>query len=113
MGFHARRCGRKWIAAAVHKLRFHSAIPDDLVNALDNYEEVSPKLANRFRECVDRRLDEIAKHPELFPVDVPPIRFAKIDRFPYLIFFAEKSDLVFVIAIVHGASDPSKWRSRN
>ena len=47
------------------------------------------------------------KHPEMFPADIPPIRFAKIERFPYLIFFVEKSDFVSVIAIVHGASDPS------
>ena len=53
------------------KLRFHKAIPDDLVNALEFHEEVSPRLANRFRENVDRRFDEIAKHPKMFPVDIP------------------------------------------
>ena len=95
-----------------HRLRFHSAIPNDLVGAIDYYEGISPELANRFRDNVDRRLDEIAKHPEMFPTDVPPIRFAKIDRFPYLIFFLTKPDFVLVMAIVHGASDPSKWRSR-
>ncbi len=93
-------------------LRFHPAIPDDLVKALDYYEEISPTLADSFREKVDRRLDEIAEHPELFPFDLPPIRFAKVDRFPYLIFFTAKAEFVAVIAIVHGASDPGKWRSR-
>jgi hypothetical protein len=72
--------------AMAHRLRFHSAVPVDLVVALDYYKDVSPKLANRFRDIVDKRLDEIAAHPELFPVDVSPIRFAKIDRFPYSIF---------------------------
>ena len=95
-----------------HRLRFHSAIPDDLVNALDYYEGVSHTLANRFRDSVDKRLDDIAKNPELFVFDAPPIRFAKIDRFPYLIFFTVQSGFAFIIAIVHGASDPNKWRSR-
>ena len=112
VGFDANKSGNKWTNAVARRLRFHKAIPDDLVNALDYYEGVSPRLANRFRENVNRRLDEIAKHPEMFPVDIPPLRFAKIDRFPYLIFFVEKSDFVSVIAIAHGASDPSKWRSR-
>ena len=98
--------------AVARRLRFHKAIPGDLVNALDYYAEVSPELASRFRENVDSRLDEIMKHPPMFPFDIPPIRFAKIDRFPYLIFFVERSDIVSVIAIVHGASDPNKWRSR-
>jgi plasmid stabilization system protein ParE len=95
-----------------HKLIFDPSIPDDLAEAIDYYENISPNLANRFRASVDRRLDDIANHPELFPVDVPPIRFAKIDRFPYLVFFSVYATFVSVIAIVHGSSEPSKWRSR-
>jgi len=94
------------------KLRFHSAIPGDLDSALEYYESVSAALANRFRESVNERLDQVAETPHSFPIDVPPIRFAKVDRFPYLIFFVPKPELVSVLAIVHGASDPSKWRSR-
>lgn len=95
-----------------HKLRFHSAIPEDLVNALDYYDEISNALGNRFRDNVDRRLDDIATNPEMFPFDVPPVRFAKIDRFPYLIFFAVTTEVVRILAIVHGASNPEKWRTR-
>ena len=98
--------------AVAHKLRFHHAIPDDLEEALDYYEKISPELANRLRGNIDRRLDDIVERPEWFPMDIPPIRFAKVSCFPYLIFFILKSDLVFVAAIVHGASEPEKWRSR-
>lgn len=94
------------------ELRFHSAIPDDLVNALDYYDGISSALGNRFRENVNRRLDEIANDPEAFPFDIPPIRFAKIDRFPYLVFFAIELETVRILAILHGASNPEKWRAR-
>ncbi len=94
------------------RLVFNSSIPDDLAVALEYYEEISPALANRFRENTDRRLDDIAERPESFPVDIPPIRFAKIDRFPYLIFFVAKTDFVSVIAIVHASSEPRTWRDR-
>ena len=94
------------------RLIFNSSIPDDLASALDYYEEISPALANRFRENVDRRLDDIAERPESFPKDVSPTRFAKIDRFPYLIFFVAKASFVSVIAIVHTSSEPDKWRDR-
>jgi plasmid stabilization system protein ParE len=87
-------------------------IPDDLAEPLDYYEKISSDLANRFRASVDQRLDDIAERPESFPVDVPPIRFAKIDRFPYLVFFSVKATFVSVIAILHGSSDPSNWRNR-
>lgn len=95
-----------------HKLIFNASIPDDLAAAISYYEDISPAVANRFRTAVDRRLDEIAKRPESFPGDVTPIRFAKIDQFPYLIFFVLKSDLVSVIAILHGSTEPGMWRKR-
>lgn len=95
-----------------HRLIFNPSIPDDLVAALDYYSEMSPALADRFRSAVNRRLDNIAERPESFPVDVDSIRFAKIDRFPYLVFFVLKSDFVSVLAIVHGSKDPVAWRNR-
>ena len=58
------------------------------------------------------RLDEIAERPDSFPLDIPPIRFAKIDRFPYLVFFSVHAHFVSVIAIVHGSREPSNWRER-
>ena len=64
--YRANNYGSKWTNAVAHRLRFHSAIPDDLAKALDYYEEISPTLANRFRDKVDRRLDQIAEHPEVF-----------------------------------------------
>jgi len=98
--------------AVAHKLRFHPSIPNDLVNALEYYEGVSRMLSNRFRNSVDQRLDSIAQNPEIFPFDISPIRFAKIGRFPYLIFFVIKPEFISIIAIVHGAADPKKWRNR-
>ena len=112
MGSRAIRSGNRWTTAVAHKLRFHVAIPDDLINALDYYDTISNALGNRFRENVERRLDDIASHPEAFPFDEAPIRFAKVDRFPQLIFFAVESEVVQILAIVHGASDPEKWRTR-
>lgn len=95
------------------RLIFNRLIPDDLTAALDYYEEISPALADQFRAEVNRRLDDITERPESFPVDVSPIRFAKLHRFPYLAFFVVKSEFVSVIAIVHGSSEPDEWRNRN
>jgi len=95
-----------------HELRFHRSIPDDLDEAIDYYEQISPTLADAFRANVDRRLDDIVETPELFPFDLQPVRFAKIEKFPYLIFFTVKPGFIAILAIVHGASDPEKWRSR-
>lgn len=94
------------------KLIFAPGVPDDLLVALEYYDSISPELANRFRANVNRRLRDIAVEPEIFPFDVPPIRFARIAQFPYLIFFVDKPTFVSVLAVLHGSSDPDKWRQR-
>jgi plasmid stabilization system protein ParE len=95
-----------------HKLIFHASIPDDIEDAISYYEQFSPALADRFRAVVNERLNDVADRPESFPVDVPPIRFAKIHRFPYLIYFSTKPEFVSILAILHGATEPGAWRSR-
>lgn len=94
------------------KVVFHPSIPDDLDEAVGYYEEISTVLANRFRDQVNCRLNEIVDHPELFPLDLAPVRFAKIERFPYIVFFAVNEFTVIILAIVHGRSDPAKWQDR-
>jgi plasmid stabilization system protein ParE len=96
-----------------HRLIFDPEIPDDLATALDHYERVSPELANRFRQNVNRRLDDVAERPESYAFDVDPIRFAKVDRFPYLVFFVVNPNFVSILAVVHGSSEPDKWRCRH
>ena len=94
------------------RLVFHPSIPDDLAGAVGYYEDISTVLANRFRDQVNRRLNEIVDNPESFPLDLAPVRFAKIERFPYIVFFAVNEFMVSILAIVHGRSDPTKWQDR-
>ena len=81
-----------------HKLIFHPSISVDLAGAVGYYEEISIVLANRFRDQVNRRLNEICDHPELFPLDLAPVRFAKIEHFPYIVFFAVNEFTVSILA---------------
>ena len=64
-----------------HKLVFHSSIPDDLESALDYYDGISSAVTQRFRAAVSRAIAAVRERPEIFPLDVAPIRFAKVDRF--------------------------------
>lgn len=95
------------------RLRFHRLVASDLREAIQWYDDISVGLGNRFRELVDTRFDEIAEHPERFPRAFGDVRFARIPRFPYLVLFREVSEVVFVLGVFHGASDPKKWRRRS
>ena len=81
------------------RLILNPSIPSDLTAALNHYDEISPALGNRCRAEVDRRLDDIADRPESFPLDVSPIRFAKLHRFPYIIFFTVKGTISTTIIV--------------
>ncbi len=94
------------------KLVFNKAIPQDPAHALEYYESISPALADRFRSSVDRKLDQILENPESFPFDETPIRFANLERFPYVIFYTVGARFLSILAILHGSSDPARWRNR-
>jgi toxin ParE1/3/4 len=87
-------------------------VPDDLKAAVEYYEAISPALANRFRDVVTLKLHQIRADPESFPFDERPTRFANLGRFPYVMFFTADAQAVTVIGVLHGASDPDRWRSR-
>lgn len=94
------------------KLIFHASIPDDLVSAIAYYDRISVTLGDRFRDNVKLRLAQVSERPESFPTDIGPIRFARVERFPYLIFFVARTESILVLAIVHGSSNPDRWRNR-
>jgi len=94
------------------RLRFHRLAPDDLRDAINWYDEISVELANRFRGSVESCLDKVDAHPEAFAVAFDDVRFARIERFPYLILFREDRDTVHVLGVFHSASDMEKWRHR-
>ena len=95
------------------QLRFHSKLVSDLRNASEWYDSISIELGNRFRSHVDSRLDDIAENPDSFGIVFDDFRFARIQRFPYIIIFRNRQYCVHVLGLFHGTSDPEKWHRRS
>ena len=70
-------------------LRFHPLVASDLDGAIEWYDQISVALGNRFREMVDSRFDDIVRSPQSFALAFDEVRFARIQRFPYLVLFRE------------------------
>lgn len=96
------------------RLRYHPLVVDDISAAIDWYEVRSVGLGERFRWAVDGRFDDIVATPEIFPLafDDLDFRFARIPKFPYLVLFRVRGEIVDVLGVLHSASDPAKWRRR-
>jgi plasmid stabilization system protein ParE len=82
-------------------------------DAADYYERQRKGLGAEFIAEIRTVLNRIAENPRLYVVVERDIRRARVTRFPYIVIYRDEQDEVIVIAIVHGARDPSVWRSRD
>ena len=72
--------------------------------------ESSPR--RRVPGLVERTLEAVERSPEQFPIALRDIRKALVRRFPYVVYYVVLSDVISVIAIVHGRRDPGVWQAR-
>ncbi len=82
----------------------------DLAQAYKWYNENVPGLGSDFLAVVERALESIQGNPLRFPVIYRNVRRALVKRFPFGIFFVTEEERVVVLAVMHTARDPAKWR---
>jgi plasmid stabilization system protein ParE len=94
------------------RVTFTSAARLEIIEAFDWYENESVGLGIRLQAEIDRQLLRIADHPQQFPKLLGDVRRARLQRFPYGLFFRELGGNVQVIAFFHFSRDPMVWRGR-
>ncbi|WP_414576329.1 type II toxin-antitoxin system RelE/ParE family toxin [Anabaena sp. CCY 9402-a] len=63
---------------------------------------------------IEKFILKIQQNPNLgTPYKIEGIRRYAIQRFPYLIFYTELEEVIWVIAIAHGKRKPNYWKQRN
>jgi plasmid stabilization system protein ParE len=85
---------------------------EDLLEAREWYDNMRPRLGERFALAVDATVDAIAEGPLQFQVVYRNRRRAGVRRFPYGIFFEVQEHRIVVIACFHGRRNPRRWQSR-
>ena len=84
----------------------------DLLETRDWYERQRPGLGEAFTNLADETVDRIEAMPQMYAVVFRDVRRVKLRRFPYLIYYRVSSDLIEVIAVLHGSRDPKLWHER-
>ncbi|WZO97899.1 type II toxin-antitoxin system RelE/ParE family toxin [Isosphaeraceae bacterium EP7] len=69
-------------------------------------------LGEAFLDRVNETLDRIGRMPELHAPIFAGIRRARVERFPYHVFYRILEDRVEVLAIHHSSRDPKNWKDR-
>jgi toxin ParE1/3/4 len=84
----------------------------DSLETRDWYERQQPGLGGAFADLLDETVDRIEAMPQMYAVVFRDVRRVKLRRFPYLIYYRLASELIEVIAVLHGSRDPKLWQER-
>jgi toxin ParE1/3/4 len=92
----------------------HSEARAELDEAVAYYEGLRLGLGVDLLSEVEKGIARIQQNPKLFPVyKDTDFRKCLVNRFPYLIFYQELDDKIWIIAIAHGKRRPDYWKARS
>ncbi len=93
-------------------LRVRPEAESDLAEACDWYSKQADGLGNEFVTEVDRTLLAILDQPGLYPKIHKDLLRALTRRFPFGVFYLEEDQAIVVLAVMHQARDPERWKER-
>jgi toxin ParE1/3/4 len=94
-------------------VRFHQEAEREVDDASAYYEERREGLAREFISEVGYATAFIQEFPGAgTPYKKTQFRFHVIRRFPYVLYYADLPDRIWVAAVAHGKRRPGYWRNR-
>ncbi len=94
-------------------LIIHSEAITELDSAIAYYEKRKVGLGLDFLSEVEQYLGKIQQNPNLGALyKASGLRRYVMQRFPFLIFYTEFEEFIWVVAIAHGKRRPDYWRRR-
>ena len=84
----------------------------DLEEAATWYEGQVAGLGEEFLNEALAAFDAISENPALYPVVHRCTRRALMRRFPFGIYYRAETNLLVVVAIMHGSRHPRRWQTR-
>ena len=92
--------------------RLHPEADAEFAEAVRYYSQVSPELGVRFYREMERLFREVCADPERCRRFDPPVRRHFSRDFPYAVIYLEKSDDLWIVAVMHMKRRPGYWRER-
>ena len=85
----------------------------EMAEAAQWYEEHQAGLAEAFLAELESTFAAIEENPRRFPELGRGVRRALTKRFPYSVFFyIFRESTVVILAVLHQARDPARWKER-
>ena len=97
----------------MNPVAIHPEARAEAMAAGDYYEACCPGLGRAFTDSLEDALARIAARPQSFAVhESTGARKCVMPRFPYLIFFLERRENLWVVAVAHASRHPDYWNDR-
>jgi toxin ParE1/3/4 len=91
----------------------HPEAQAELEAAADWYEQQEEGLGTEFLTAIEKALEAIQRSPKVFsPFKNTSIRKHVLRRFPYVIFYQELRENLWILAFAHGKRKPGYWLRR-
>lgn len=94
------------------RLIIDSEAENELSESVDFYERRVPGLGLAFERAVREAVEMIQAEPERFPSQQNGSRRLVMERFPYVIYYVELADTIWVLAFAHTSRKPGYWKRR-
>jgi len=91
----------------------HSKAQAELEEAIGYYESQKRALGLDFQSEVERTVARVQQAPQIgSPYKATELRRYLVRRFPYIIFYAELEESIWIVAIAHTKRRPDYWKRR-
>lgn len=91
----------------------HGKARAELDEAIAYYEQQRAGLGLALQSSIQQAIGRIQQNPQIgAPYKTTEFRHYVVQRFPYIVFYAELEDVIWIVAIAHGKRRPDYWRRR-
>ena len=90
------------------KVNFRRKARQELWDTIAWYEKQRPGLGNEFEKAMDLLLLRIFENPRRFQHLSARVGKARLERFPYHVYFTQPGDGIQITAIIHNKRGP-EW----
>jgi toxin ParE1/3/4 len=92
---------------------FHSQARAELEEAVAYYEKQRQGLGLALQSEVERTIAMLRRNPHRGArYKATEFRYRLARRFPYIVFYTELDDALWIAAIAHGKRKPNYWKGR-
>ncbi len=84
----------------------------DLEESIEYYNLQQVNLGNNFAENINYIFERINRNSKQFPKEYKEMRKAKLNNFPFTIFFVEKDSIKYILGIFHSSRNPNTMKDR-